>query len=73
MGGSQLEDTNTVVNLLALCASCHTEVESQRGAAYAGGWLVRQGVDPAGVEVLVAGGQRWVLLTAAGGYREVQP
>ncbi len=67
MGGSQLPDTNLPQNLLVLCLSCHELVESQRSAAYAGGWLVRQNADPAAVPVLI-GASRWVLLTVDGRY-----
>lgn len=67
MGGSQLEDTNSPANLLVLCLSCHELVESERSAAYEGGWLVRQNADPAAVPVLI-GAARWVLLAADGGY-----
>lgn len=67
MGGSQLPDTNSPVNLLVLCPSCHELVERERTAAYEGGWLVRQNDSPAIVPVLI-GAVRWVLLTADGGY-----
>ena len=67
MGGSQLPDTNAPQNLLVLCCSCHELVESQRSAAYEGGWLVNQHADPAAVPVLI-GASRWVLLTVDGRY-----
>jgi 5-methylcytosine-specific restriction protein A len=66
MGGSQLPDTNAPQNLLLLCPPCHETVESQRTVAYEGGWLVRQGDDPAVVPVLVLA--RLVRLTAEGRY-----
>lgn len=69
MGGSQLDDTNGPQNLLVLCLSCHELVESQRSAAYEGGWLVRQNADPAAVLVLI-GAKRWVFLTVDGRYRD---
>lgn len=69
MGGSQLPDTNSPANLLVLCLSCHELVESERSAAYEGGWLVRQNADPAAVLVLI-GAKRWVFLTADGKYAD---
>lgn len=53
MGGSQLPDTNAPQNLLILCPDDHEMVESERTAAYAGGWLVAQNGDPAHTPVLV--------------------
>lgn len=69
MGGSQLPDTNSLVNLLVLCPSCHELVERERAAAYEGGWLVRQNDSPTIVPVLI-GADRWVLLTEDGRYRK---
>lgn len=66
MGGSQLADTNAPQNLLVLCPGCHSMVESERTAAYAGGWLVRQNADPLTVPVLIVAVERW--LTADGRY-----
>jgi hypothetical protein len=66
MGGSQLPDTNQPQNLLLLCPDCHEMVESERTAAYAGGWLVRQGADPLDVPVLIVAVLR--TLTADGRY-----
>jgi 5-methylcytosine-specific restriction enzyme A len=66
MGGSQLPDTNAPQNLLVLCPDDHEMVESERTAAYAGGWLVRQGDDPLLVSVLVLA--KPVHLTADGRY-----
>lgn len=71
MGGSQLPDTNSVVNLLLLDASCHERVERERTAAYAGGWLVRQGERPADVPVLIRA-ERWYLLTDDAAYAPVE-
>lgn len=70
MGGSQLPDTNTIVNLLLLDADCHQIIESERTAGYEGGWLVRQGDDPAAVPVLIR--LNLMLLTEDGGYRPVE-
>lgn len=71
MGGSQLDDTNAPQNLLLLCPSCHETVESERTAAYAGGWLVRQNADPARVPVLILAVERY--LTADGKYADELP
>jgi 5-methylcytosine-specific restriction enzyme A len=68
MGGSQLPDTNLASNLLVFCPGCHELAESERSAAYAAGWLVRQDADPAAVPVLI-GATRWVLLCPDGTYR----
>ena len=68
MGGSQLPDTNAPQNLLILCSDCHSTVESERRAAYAGGWLVKQNMDPARVPVLIVA--RSVFLTADGRYQD---
>lgn len=70
MGGSQLPDTNEVTNLLLLDADCHGVIESERTAAYEGGWLVRQGDDPAVVPVLIR--LNLMLLTDDGGYQPVE-
>ena len=74
MGGSRRADTNSSVNLLAVCGSgttgCHGHMESHRAEALMNGWLVRQAADPAGAAVLVEHGSRWVYLTPQGGYAE---
>lgn len=70
MGGSQLQDTNEVTNLLLLDAACHDLVERERSTAYEGGWLVRQGADPAAVPVLIRASL--MLLTDDGQYRPVE-
>lgn len=67
MGGSQLPDTNAPQNLLLLCPESHEMVESERTAAYEGGWLVRQDADPAHTPVLVLA--RLVKLGNNGKYR----
>jgi 5-methylcytosine-specific restriction protein A len=71
MGGTELEDTNDLPNLLLLCPDCHRTVERERSAAYEGGWLVHQDHDPAKVPVLI-GASRWVLLTSDGRYQTVE-
>lgn len=61
---------------LVACGHCHDWLPagSHRRWAEKCGWLIRaesvQARDPGAVEVLLPDG-RWVLLTAAGGYREV--
>lgn len=71
MGGSQQADTNAPQNLLILCPDCHSTVESERTAAYAGGWLVRQNADPARVPVLILAVERY--LTEDGKYADSLP
>lgn len=70
MGGSQLADTNSIVNLLLLDADCHARIESERTAAYEGGWLVRQNDDPASVPVFIR--LELMLLGDDAGYRPVE-
>lgn len=71
MGGSQLPDTNAPQNLLLLCPPSHETVESERTAAYAGGWLVRQQDDPTLIPVLILARERY--LTADGKYSDDPP
>lgn len=68
MGGrGRNSDINAPANLMILCTSCHSHIESQRDDAIAWGYLIRETDDPAKVPVLV-GGRRWVLL--AGEYTD---
>lgn len=75
MGGSRRADTNSAVNLGALCGSattpdgCHHWVESHPVEAAAEGWRVAQHEDPAAVPVLLHG-VSLVLLTTDYGYQE---
>lgn len=71
MGGSRCPQTNLASNGVLLCAGCHRLIESRRADALELGWLVRQGVDPAGVPVLWRGTD-WVLLTSDGGMVPVE-
>ncbi len=66
MGGSSDPATNSPVNLVLLCRSCHRWVESHRLAARMAGWLVWQGHDPAVVVLWLP--DRRVLLTDTGAY-----
>ena len=61
MGGSQADDTNLAYNALAVCTTCHSEIESDRSDALRFGWLVRQGVNPREVAVFRRG--QWVFLS----------
>lgn len=75
MGGSKRPDTNSAVNLAALCGSatspggCHRWVEANPLAAIDGGWRVPQYEDPALVPI-----QHWelgaVYLTTDGRYSD---
>lgn len=65
MGGSRRPSVNSLGNLLALCACCHVEVESDRSRALSWGWLVADAIDaPASVPALLATayGQQYVWL-----------
>lgn len=77
MGGTRRADLNEPQNLLILCGSgttgCHGDVERYRADSYVHGWLCHRSDDPAAVVVLVAGGRRWVYLTAAGEYVDQPP
>lgn len=70
-GGSQLGDTNQPQNLLLLDPDCHARIESERTAAYEGGWLVRQQADPLEVEVL-RHALTWVLLQDDGTFETLR-
>jgi len=59
-GGSRRVDTNSPANILALCAQCHTQVESKRSWAIVHGRLLQQHQDPAVTPVLLRHG--WLLL-----------
>lgn len=74
-GGTKRLLVNSPANLLLVCGTgttgCHGRIESERTAAYAAGWLVPMGMDPAAVPVTI-----WrsltpsVLLTDDGRYVE---
>lgn len=54
MGGTMLTDKHQLSNLLALCTTCHTWVESERNKARLyHGWLVDQHQDPRTVPALI--------------------
>lgn len=75
MGGSRRRDTNSPVNLVALCGSattpggCHQWVEAHPDYAIVDGWRVPQGIDPVGSPVRTW--QGWKLLDADGTYQVV--
>lgn len=71
MGGTRRPGTNYPANLLALCPTCHEQIESHRAVAYSMGWLLPQNADPAVVAVLVLRDQ-WKYLTD-GGYSDSPP
>jgi hypothetical protein len=74
MGGSRLDDTNSVENLMLLSPEAHAHVERNRSEAYERGWLVRQDAIPAAVPVivLVDGRVARVLFTDDAQYRPVE-
>lgn len=72
MGGSKRASIHQAPNLLQVCGSgnvsgCHGHIERNRTLAYANGWLVHDGQDPAVVPVLLHDGRR--VLLDADGYR----
>lgn len=73
-GGSSREGINSPANLLLVCGTgttgCHGEIEANRTAAYAAGWLVKHPQDPAAVPVLTVHSPDAVLLTGAGQIEE---
>lgn len=78
MGGTSRPDVNAAYALLLLCGTgttgCHGYVESNRQEAYAMGWLLHDGQNPADVPVVVMRVLTGpVLLTADGHYQEVTP
>lgn len=64
MGGSKDPASGTAANGLWVHPSCHTKIESDREQAYAKGYLVHQGKDPAKVPVKI--GRFWYLLDENG-------
>lgn len=74
-GGSKRAELNLPANLVTLCGSattpggCHTAVEADRTAAYAGGWLLHADQVPSSVPVESWWG--WVLLDDEGRWTEV--
>jgi len=70
MGGSRLDDTNSVENLMLLSPEAHEHVERNRAEAYERGWLVRQDAIPAAIPVIVMvdGRPALVLLTDDAAY-----
>lgn len=74
MGGSRLDDTNSVENLMLLSPEAHEHVERNRSEAYERGWLVRQDAVPAAVPVVVMvdGRPALVLLTDDAAYAPVE-
>lgn len=73
MGGTRRPEANAPSNLIVLCGSattgCHFWAESNRSAAYAGGWLLHDNQVPSAVPVESWWG--WVYLDDAGRWTEV--
>lgn len=61
MGGSRQGDTNSLCNLVHICANCHAYIELNREWAYETGWLVRSHADPSVKPVRIQGS--WLLLS----------
>jgi 5-methylcytosine-specific restriction enzyme A len=69
MGGTLRAWVNRAGNLLHLCPGCHAWVENNRTVSERYGWLVREGLDPTTVPVLVWSptlGHAWVTLSDDG-------
>lgn len=64
MGSTRRPESNWPANALAMCAACHSMVESRREFAFDRGWLVRQGFMPADVPVVYQGS--WAVLSDDG-------
>ena len=55
MGGSSDPELNYgLANLVSLCRHCHDRVHANPGESYELGWLVRSGLDPLEVPILVS-------------------
>ena len=68
MGGTSDDTINTgLANLVGLCAICHHHVHMHPGESYSTGYLVRMGVDPASVPLVLKPGSHLIRLTADGG------
>lgn len=70
-GGTARPEVNQPSNIVGLCAPHHGWVESHRADAYALGLLVRAGMDPAAVPVLLRHHREPVLLDDEGGWTAV--
>lgn len=68
MGGSHRDDDNPSA-ALAVCVTCHADIETHRAEAREWGFLVPQHRNPAEVPVLRRGS--WVLLDTRGDYLEI--
>lgn len=71
-GGSRLPDTGSVVNGVLQCVPCNVETEAHPSDALELGYRVPQGSDPALFPIRIEG-RGWVLLSALGGYIDVDP
>lgn len=75
MGGTRRPWINLASNLLYLCPTHHlmvTDTKGNRPEYELAGWLVREGIDPAGVPVRLAFG-RPPYLTNDGGHSATKP
>jgi hypothetical protein len=68
-GGDRSPEANLPSNLVILCAVSHDHVERNRAEAYANGWLVHRGEDPASKPVETIRG--WLLFAADGSFEVV--
>ena len=67
MGGTSDDTINTgLANLVGLCAACHSHVHMNPTESYATGYLVKMGMDPASVPLVLKPGSHIVRLTTDG-------
>lgn len=67
MGGTRDPRINLPSNLVWICEDCHRHIESHRSDAYADGWLIRRGADPAS-QCLITPARMVIVLDSDGGY-----
>ena len=60
MGGTKDPAINRPSNLVLLCASCHSWIETHRAEALSDGWLVSQWATPSAVPLIVRGRPIWL-------------
>lgn len=66
-GGSSLPEANAADNLVFICSSCHSYIESHRTESYRTGWLLRHTNEEPGSVALVDRSGRTFFITDDGG------
>lgn len=73
MGGSGDPAVNTgLANLLSLCSACHLEVHLNPARSYSSGYLVRMGLNPEDIPVVVKPGSFLVRLGNDGSFERTE-